>query len=292
MQIIDTFIFNNDFKTLEIRLNELSAIVDKFIISESNYSHSGIQKPLHLLNNLDKFAEFQDKIILVSNTKKIITRNARIREQFQRNLINPEITKLKLNDSDVIIHSDCDEIPRASTILNITKKQLDSNYLLELDDFSHFINLYQGKWARCTVTPMKFFKGVQFARKNIFMSMAHSQQRINTPLIRVPDFWTTRRFFRFFPEFKYDPKLRLVKSGGWHFNNLFSDKDLVTKILFSSHTELVNKIDLNLNNIRHLKNNKLNVYTKQPLKIVPLDKSYPKYILNNLEKFMEFIVFN
>lgn len=288
MKIIDTIIFNKDFLTLRIRLNELSEIVDKFIISESSYSHSGNRKPLHLLENLSEFAEFRDKIILVSDTKKIFTMNARIREQHQRNQIDPEIAKLKLSDTDLVIHSDCDEIPRASTILNIAKKQHYSNYLLELDDFSHYINLYQGKWARCTVTPMRFFRGVQAARQNIFMSMAHSQQRINIPIIRIPDFWTTRRYFRMFPHLKYDPKLKLIKNGGWHFNNLFSDEDLVTKILSSSHTELVNNVDLDINNIRHLKSNKLNVYSKQPLTIVPINNSYPKYILNNLEKFKEF----
>lgn len=289
MRVIDTTIFNNDFLTLRIRLNELSKIVDKFIISESNYSHSGIKKPLHLLENLSEFAEFRGKIILVSDTKKIFTRNARIREQHQRNQIDPEIAKLKLSDTDLIIHSDCDEIPRASTIFNIAKKQLNSNYLLELDDFSYYINLYQGKWARCTVTPMKLFRGVQAARQNIFMSMAHSQQRISSPFIRIPDFWTTRRFFRFLPHLKYDPKLKLIKNSGWHFNNLFLDKDLANKVLFSSHTELVKDVDLDLNNIRYLKRNKLNIYSKQPLKVVPVNNSYPKYILNNLEKFKEFI---
>ena len=65
MQVIDTFPFNKDFMTLEIRLNELWDTVDKFIIVESKYSHTGEVKPLYLKEYIHLFDKYKEKIILI-----------------------------------------------------------------------------------------------------------------------------------------------------------------------------------------------------------------------------------
>ena len=41
MKIFDCFMYFNEDLVLDIRLNHLSNIVEKFIIVESNYTHSG-----------------------------------------------------------------------------------------------------------------------------------------------------------------------------------------------------------------------------------------------------------
>ena len=47
-KVYDCFLFWKEFDVLEIRLNELFSIVDKFIIIESAYTHSGLKKELYL----------------------------------------------------------------------------------------------------------------------------------------------------------------------------------------------------------------------------------------------------
>ena len=46
---------------LEVRFNILSKYVDKFLISEARYSHSGEKKKLNF--DINKFSQFKDKII-------------------------------------------------------------------------------------------------------------------------------------------------------------------------------------------------------------------------------------
>ena len=61
MKIYDCFMFFDEEKILDLRLNILSKYVDKFIITEANYMHSG--KPKKLLFDINKFSKFKDKII-------------------------------------------------------------------------------------------------------------------------------------------------------------------------------------------------------------------------------------
>ena len=44
MKIFDCFMYFNEELMLEVRLNELYQYVDKFIIVESSYTHSGENK--------------------------------------------------------------------------------------------------------------------------------------------------------------------------------------------------------------------------------------------------------
>ena len=64
MKIFDCFIFNHEIELLEIRLNILNDYVDKFIITEGDMTFSGLPKESHFLNNKERFAKWEDKIIL------------------------------------------------------------------------------------------------------------------------------------------------------------------------------------------------------------------------------------
>ena len=44
MKIIDCFLYNNENLILELRLNLLNKYIDKFVIIEARYNHSGIKK--------------------------------------------------------------------------------------------------------------------------------------------------------------------------------------------------------------------------------------------------------
>ena len=293
MKVIDTFPFNKDFMTLEIRLNELWDTVDKFIIVESKYSHTGEVKPLYLKESIHLFHKYKEKIILISNIKNFKTKNPRVREAYQRKLIDFEINKLKLEPNDLVIHSDCDEIPKATAIKQIKSNYKNGNFLLELDGYSYYLNTYTGKWARCTVTSYDKFRGVLRARQNIFISQAIHQQRIKLPLIRVPDYWTTNLgILRFFPIIKYNPNLILIKNAGWHFNNLFLVNDLMSKLKFSSHSEFMRnkKKYLDIDYIQNMRSESRDYQTGNKLKKVEIDDSFPFYVIGNIRKFQDFIV--
>lgn len=61
--IFDAFSFYNELDLLEIRLHELSDVVDFFVLVEATRTHSGRFKPLYYKMNRHRFSHFNDKII-------------------------------------------------------------------------------------------------------------------------------------------------------------------------------------------------------------------------------------
>jgi len=61
MKIYDCFMFFDEEMLLDLRLNILNKYVDKFVITEATYMHSG--KPKKLIFDINQFSKFKDKII-------------------------------------------------------------------------------------------------------------------------------------------------------------------------------------------------------------------------------------
>ena len=59
MKVFDCTTFFNENLMLEIRFNILNKFVDKFVIAEAKYSHSGEKKKLNF--DINKFSEFKKK---------------------------------------------------------------------------------------------------------------------------------------------------------------------------------------------------------------------------------------
>ena len=55
--------FFDEEMLLDLRLNIMDKYVDKFVITEASYMHSG--KPKKLLFDINKFSKFKDKIIYI-----------------------------------------------------------------------------------------------------------------------------------------------------------------------------------------------------------------------------------
>ncbi|MDX2189461.1 MAG: hypothetical protein SFY32_06340, partial [Bacteroidota bacterium] len=101
---------------LELRLNELDSVVDKFVICEATYTHQGKDKPLYFEQNKHLFEPFLHKIIHVVSSEKPSGW-----EQNNWLLENKQRLDLKLGlkgsqQNDVVIISDLDEIPSAEKI--------------------------------------------------------------------------------------------------------------------------------------------------------------------------------
>ena len=61
MKIFDSFMFYDEDMILDFRLNCLNKYVDKFVIVESKFTHSGKKKELNF--NIKNFSKFENKII-------------------------------------------------------------------------------------------------------------------------------------------------------------------------------------------------------------------------------------
>ena len=61
MKIFDCTTFFDENLILEVRFNILNEYVDKFVIAEAKYSHSGDKKKLNF--DIKRFSQFKKKII-------------------------------------------------------------------------------------------------------------------------------------------------------------------------------------------------------------------------------------
>ena len=169
MKIYDCFLFFDEDIQLDIRLNVLNQYVDKFVIVESKFTHSGEKREPKF--NLQKFKKFESKIeyFLIDSQpenlhkikendskdkeyeKKIL--NGNIREFYQRNAIMKGIKNA--SPDDYIIISDVDEIPNLEGI-NFSK--IKNKYLLFNQIFTCYkLNLFckDMKWHGSRMTKKK-----------------------------------------------------------------------------------------------------------------------------------------
>lgn len=140
--LIDAFPFFNELDVLEIRLNTLNSVVDKFVLVESELTQSLQPKPLFFEENKDRFATFLPKI------EHIIVRreecpdnipNLWQMENFQRNCI---LRGLKdASEDDNVIVSDVDEIPNPDAITFFLGKTLQDTIAFDMSFFLYFLNL-------------------------------------------------------------------------------------------------------------------------------------------------------
>ena len=293
MKIFDCTTYFEEKLMMDLRFNILDPFVDKFVVCEATFSHSGKKKEI----NFDKkdFPKFQDKIVHIiidkdpvektlnqNNNSKLLRQNSIQRIETQRNYISKALEDADKND--YIIYSDNDEIPDLSKIDFKSNKARVIIFKQKL--FYYKFNLAYPKvdWfgsKSCKVSDLKnisWLRNIKNKKYNFF--------RLDT----------------LFSDMKYN-NLKIIEDGGWHFTNLKTPEELLRKYLndeMHSEFELKNddlksieyKIKNKFINYDHLLDTKSSNEKKQnnrfDLTKVNLD-ILPNYILNNLEKYKSWI---
>jgi hypothetical protein len=116
--IYDCFIFDNELDLLEIRLNTLADVVDCFVLVEAETTHQGAPKPLHYLENKDRFAQF-NIIHHVADIKDCPCPYTR--EFAQRRSIKDALSEA--SGDDYILVTDVDEIPKPYAVLEASGRK-------------------------------------------------------------------------------------------------------------------------------------------------------------------------
>jgi hypothetical protein len=209
MKIYDCFTFFNEFDLLEIRLAELWDTVDHFVIAEANQSYSGKSKEFLLLDNWSRFSAYTDKIRHVAVSDMPAT-DSWARERHQRCCLNRGLYDSQ--PEDLIITSDCDEIPRAEALRMIAADTNNySRYQLAYPMFQYKINYMKihdiVKQSNIMVTRNRVYTNPQQERAYTF------------PWIQTPADTVT------------------IDHAGWHFSYFGDDRNAITKIENFAHTE-------------------------------------------------------
>ena len=119
MKIIDCTSFYEEHMMYDIRLNILKDKVDKFIVTESTYSHSGEKKKLNFdINNYPKFKDKINYIVIDKEPEGIIPEKNNPLAQRLNSLKRVSLSYdacfdaiKECSNDDFIMLSDNDEIP-------------------------------------------------------------------------------------------------------------------------------------------------------------------------------------
>lgn len=116
--IYDCFIFDNELDLLEIRLNTLCGVVDRFVLVEAAMTHQGAAKPLHYEENKERFAEFN----IIHHVPDLKDHPCPYTREFaQRRSIKDALTEA--NPDDYILVTDVDEIPKPEAVLEASTRK-------------------------------------------------------------------------------------------------------------------------------------------------------------------------
>jgi len=257
MRVFDCFIFNNEVDLLEMRLNILNDVVDKFVIIEGNKTFSGMKKESFYEKSKDRFKEWEDKIIYKFVEVPDLG-SSWDREIFSRNYC---LTLPLYEDEDVIITSDLDEIPNPEAIAHVDEWMSDdTHFTFQMNFYMYYLNNFMtSNWYGSRAATYKYMKTTSV---DDIREATEDTSRITGPV---------------------------VDNGGWHFS-YFGGVDMIRyKIESFSHQEHNNKrtksrIEENLENNTDLfdRNVGFNV-------IEMTEDEYPEYILNNKEKYANWI---
>lgn len=266
--LYDCFTFFNEIDLLEIRLNEHAKFVDKFIVTEANKTHSGIEKPFLYEQHKEKFKEFEDKIIylkLYYNDNNLPPTNLHHghdltcrREDFQREYAKQFLLNNNTKDDDIIIMSDLDEI-------------LNSKNIQELLPL-----LKQHSILRC-------LQKTSIYKLNIILqdydTTGYDGPKVATWNYMKKHNWTDLRMHR--------GDIQFPVKCGWHFHYISAQpQDTFIKIKSYSHWPDFAHIQNDEDAVRAI----MKMVNINPAdKKVEIDDTFPSFLKNNIDKYKKYI---
>jgi beta-1,4-mannosyl-glycoprotein beta-1,4-N-acetylglucosaminyltransferase len=266
MAIYDCFQYFNEDHMVDLRLNILDKYVDYFVISESTKTHQG--KPKRINFDIKNFVKFKNKIkfVIADYDKEINFQNhtggESPVEQHQRNFLMEGIKDALPND--LIILSDSDEIPDLKKLENINKNKKYVAFSQKMFMYKlNLQNLDESNWIGSKITKKKYIKSMQSLRNLKFKK---------------------------YPFWRLDKYNQQIIDGGWHFSFLQTPQQILTKIKSFSHGEFNNE-NISEKNIEEKILRNEDIFGRGTnLKKIILDSSYPKYIYENKDKFLKWII--
>jgi beta-1,4-mannosyl-glycoprotein beta-1,4-N-acetylglucosaminyltransferase len=289
MKIIDCTTYYSEDLMLDIRFNILNEYVDKFIIVESKFSHSGEKKSLNF--NINNFSKFKDKIEYLiiedepegimenkNNNRSIKRMNSLLRIEQSYNFISNAL--INVSENDLICLSDNDEIPNFESV-NF-KNSSNDIFIFKQLFFYYKFNLFYD------LVPWFGSKACK-KKKLISLSWLRNLKNKKYPWWRLDTYFSKNKQIN----------LQIVNNGGWHFTNVKTAEDLHKKLLNFGHHNEYEESGLTIKDIQYCIDNKIVNYdhfadkrkinkydAKYKLQLVD-DKILPKYLLQNKDKYKD-----
>jgi beta-1,4-mannosyl-glycoprotein beta-1,4-N-acetylglucosaminyltransferase len=287
--------FFDEEMLLELRLNTLDKFVDKFVIVESAYTHSGKEKKL--IFDINKYSKFKEKINYIilkdppegieeinnGDSEGEISRkeilNALKRENLQRGTIFNGLKDADKNDW--IIISDLDEIP---DLTNINFNNIKNKIIFFKQKVFYYklnLELKTLRWIGTKACKKKHLKSPQWLRN--IKDKIYPKWRIDI----------------LFSEKKYND-IFFVENGGWHFTFVKKPEDIEKKLKSYLHHREYDIDPVGVDKIRNLINSKSVIYDHRVdqtqykfgggQKLEKIDLEFlPRFISSNKEKYLDWL---
>jgi hypothetical protein len=253
-RIIDVSPFNGEFTLLEIKLNEMAAWVDTFVIYEARRTYTGLPKPLHFAEGRGRFAAFEDKIVhVVLDEAPPYASEAWARELYQRASAAKALSGLAGPD-DLVMMTDTDEV-----LDGARTQAFEGLYACcGLRTFCWFLNLR-------LLEPVKQGAKSCLIRGRFALGAGTAYTRLGLGALAG----------------------EILPETGWHFTSVLTPEDLKIKLDSYSHEDWagssVAEQDAFLRAIRE--GRVMPGYERQVL-----DSSFPRYVLQEREALAQFIL--
>ena len=296
MKIFDCFMFYDEEMLLDVRLNILNQYIDKFIIVESTFTHSG--KKRELVFDIKNFQKFKDKIIYhvvdkkpqgleevnIYDTDHIkenkVIMNAVRFENGQRHAIGNLLKSADANDQ--IIISDLDEIPNLESV---NFSQINSKIILFRQKMFYYkfnLILENMIWCGSKSCKMKNFLFPQWLRE---------VKDKKYPLWRIDTIFSNKKY----------NNVHFVENGGWHFTNIKTPEEIDKKLRSYMHHPEYDQSNIGPKEIGKMIKERKPVYdlmanssevkdrSNTKLKVIDVNE-LPLFIRQNQDKYNEWIL--
>ena len=235
--IYDCFTFFNELDLLEIRLNTLNDVVDRFVIAEATRTYMGKRKELLFERNRERYAAFADKIIYVV-VDDLLTEEEVDADRYNLPWVNENRQRNALarglagaDGNDIVMVSDLDEIPRPESVTQAVEllKTGTPCVRFEMDFYNFFLN---------------------------FRNFSYRKWMLGTSATRVSELTADGTVLAGVKSDRYTQasenvgntlhKLRFVRANktlplaGWHFSYLGGIETIIRKVKAFAHSEFVN----------------------------------------------------
>ena len=265
-KIIDCITFFDNNFIFDFRYNVMKKYVDKFVICESLYDHRNNKKGI----NFDPEKKYinDSKIIHIVLEKPFPKNtNAWQNQAIQRDYIIKKLNFAK--DNDYIFFSDPDEILNPEILKNFDLKKKYGIFLQRFFNYKfNIFNPYESPWEGTKVCKKKDLKSINFMR-----------EKVRKKNLRY-------KFYRFDKE----KNIEIFEDAGWHFNNVMPPEMISKKLKTFAHNEYSSEEFSSVETIRAKINEKVDLFNRnEKYEVVKIDEGFPKYLLDNLLKFKDYI---
>jgi beta-1,4-mannosyl-glycoprotein beta-1,4-N-acetylglucosaminyltransferase len=249
-----------------LRYNILKDHVDCFVICESKFDHRGNPKNLNFI----KYEEYDFSKIKYFVLEEPFLKHASLWENqaIQREFLL-KCTNFAEPD-DYIFFSDPDEIPKPEILTNFELKKKYGIFMQKCFNYKfNLFNSYESPWEGPRVSKKKNLKSINFMRQKI------KSKNLNYNFLRIDK----------------EKNIQIFNDGGWHFNNILDPQEISLKLKTFAHSEFSSEEFSSPNVIKEKIEKKIDLFNRgHNYKKIEINETFPKYFLNNLEKYKKFII--